>query len=247
MGARARAGPGRGRKMLAKRTIKSRARGRGRGRPAASAAPIPLRQAPPRPAPACRPRCALGVAGPGSPLLSAGSAVRRAPGAGLSAPTPTLTYGRPGTGSAHRGGGARGRAWGGSRDKLDCPLSPQPLQTERQAGAECVLVRQVGVEVSASGVGPAVPSLLGRWVPRLIPSAEPRAPCGRQRVLAVGKLARVWGLRCAPEWGRPPGPKVGGSGPAKVAAWAHRSPAHPPTPCTEVASRARTGACGFSR
>ncbi|XP_024907422.1 aminopeptidase O isoform X3 [Pteropus alecto] len=73
------------------------------------------------------------------------------------------------------------------RDWLESSGIPQPLQTERQAGAECVLVRQVGVEVSASGVVPAVPSLLGQWVPRLIPSAEPRAPCERQRVPAVGR------------------------------------------------------------
>ncbi|XP_036095058.1 aminopeptidase O isoform X5 [Rousettus aegyptiacus] len=34
------------------------------------------------------------------------------------------------------------------RDWLESSGIPQPLQTERQAGAECVLVRQVGVEVA---------------------------------------------------------------------------------------------------
>ncbi|XP_054582800.1 aminopeptidase O [Eptesicus fuscus] len=34
------------------------------------------------------------------------------------------------------------------RDWLECPGLPQPLQTERQAGAECGLARQVGAEVA---------------------------------------------------------------------------------------------------
>lgn len=76
--------------------------------PSARPPPAP----PPRPRAARRLRCALGVAGPKCPLLSARSAGWRPPGAGSSAPTPTLTYGRRGTGSARRGGEAQGRGLG---------------------------------------------------------------------------------------------------------------------------------------
>lgn len=91
--------------------------------------------------------------------------------------------------------GPREGGWGDSRGKLDCPLPLQPLQTERQAGAECGLARQVGAEVSAGG-GSRVASL-------------PRSPRWVSRPFwGGGALAR----------GRQPRPETGGSSQREVTA-----------------------------
>lgn len=83
-----------------------------------------------------------------------------------------------------REGGGRGD----SRGKLDRPLPPQPLQTERQAGAECGLARQVGAEVSAGGA---------------VPAPLPPARVGGSRAACLPRSPRARG--------RPPGPETGGS------------------------------------